>query len=206
MKIMKKLFLALFLFTSLITQAQIGVKAGLNFANITKADEINNTSRTGYHVGIFLAGSGKSIISSHTEFLYSRQGYDFATNTNTGHVDLDYFILPQFMAINITKYVQIQLGGQMAYLLNAKVDSTSTSTGNQSTDKILDLVNRFDYGFGGGVEVHPVNALALGARINFSLGKLFKVPENGEVPSFIPDIDVRNNLFQIYAGFKFGKE
>ena len=189
-----------------MSKAQIGIKAGLNFANITNANEINNSSRTGFHAGIYIAGSSKSIIGSHTEFLFSRQGYEFSTNTNTGHVDLDYLILPQFMAINITKFVQIQAGGQMAYLLNAKVDSTSVTTGDHSVDKILDLVRRFDYGFGGGVEVHPVNALAVGARINFSLGKLFKEPEAGEIPSFIPNIDVRNNLFQLYAGFKFGKE
>jgi hypothetical protein len=202
----KKILFCLILIIPFISFAQIGIKAGLNFANITNADEINNSSRTGYNAGIFLAGSYKKVIGSHTEFLYSRQGYDFATNTNTGHVDLDYFIFPQFMAINITKFVQIQAGGYLAYLLNAKVDSTSTSTGDQSVDKILSLTNRFDYGFGGGVEVHPVNHLIVGIRLNLSLGKLYKEPEIGEEPSFIPKVDVRNNLFQIYAGYKLGKE
>jgi hypothetical protein len=187
-----------------LSHAQLGVKAGLNFANVTKADDINSSTRTGFHAGLFF-GSKKNILSSRTELLYSRQGYDFSTNTNTGNVNLDYIILPQFLAINITPLVQIQAGGQIAYLINAEVDSTST-TGNPSADKILNLVNRIDVGLGGGVEVHPIQMLVVGARINLSLGRLFKEPEPGETYSFIPDLDAKNNLFQIYAGVRFGKD
>ena len=202
---MKKFIILLLAFFPLLTHAQIGIKAGLNFANVTKADDINSSSRTGYHAGIFLAGSFKSIIGSRTELLYSRQGYDFSTNMNTGKVNLDYILLPQFIAINITPIVQLQAGGQVAYLLNAEVDSTS-STGNSSADKIIDLVNRFDFGLGGGVEVHPVKMIVAGVRLNLSLGRLFKEPEPGEQYSFIPDLDAKNNLFQIYAGMRFGAD
>ena len=193
------------LFTPCFLFAQVGIKAGLNFANVTNASSINSSSRTGFNAGVFLAGSTKSILSSHTELLFSRQGYDFSTNTNTGTVNLDYLLLPQFMAINITKFVQVQVGAQVAYLLNAKVDSTNT-TGDPMTDKILDLYNRFDYGLGGGVEVHPVKFLVVGARINLSLGKVYKEPKPGQEYSFIPDINAKNNVFQIYTGFKFGKK
>lgn len=202
---MKPFIICLLIIAPFLLSAQIGIKAGLNFANITKAKEINGSTRTGFHAGLFLAGPTKSILSSQTELLFSRQGYDFSTNVNTGKVELDYLLLPQFMAINITKFVQVQVGAQIAYLLNAKIDSTST-TGDQSTDKIIRLVNRFDYGIAGGVEVHPIHELIVGARLNLSFGKLYKEPEQGQQYSFIPDINARNNLFQIYAGFKFGKE
>ena len=122
---------------------------------------------------------------------------------NTGTVDLDYIMLPQYLAINITKLVQIHAGVHLSYLINAKVDSTN-STGHPTADKVIDLYNRFDYGIGGGVEVHPIKMLAAGLRINLSLGKLYKVPEPGEEYSFIPDVNMRNNLFQIYAGLRFG--
>lgn len=184
----------------------IGLKAGVNFANVTNASSINNSSRSGFHVGAFLAPSSKSIIGSRTELIFSRQGYNYKSGSNTGNVNLDYIVLPQFMAINITKYVQIQLGGQMAYLLNAKVDSMNngSSTGNS----ILDFYNRFDYGFGGGVEIHPVSGLLIGARINFSLGNLYNsdVYSSGTQPSFVPNVDVKNNLFQVFAGWRFGKQ
>ena len=165
---------------------------------------MNGSARSGYHFGVFLGGSSKSIFTSRTELLYSRQGYNYNTDMNTGHVDLDYLMAAQLFAINITKLVQVQAGLQTAYLLNAKIDSTS-STGNQSVDKIIDLMNRFDYGIGGGVEVHPLPSLVAGVRLNLSFERLFKEPDPGEEIDFIPDINAKNNLFQIYVGMRFGK-
>lgn len=185
--------------------AQFGIKAGLNFANISKVDDLNNSSRTGFHAGIFLAPASKKILSSRTELIFSRQGYNFKTGNKEGAVNLNYIVLPQLMGINITKYVQIQIGGQIAYLLNAKVDSgTTTSTGNNTYDQIMDYYNRFDYGLAGGVEIHPIKGLLIGARMNVSLGELYKTPEPGQQPSFIPKVDVKNNMVQVFVGWRFG--
>ncbi|MGH2564508.1 MAG: outer membrane beta-barrel protein, partial [Ginsengibacter sp.] len=107
----------------------IGLKAGYNFANVTSASSINSSSQSGYMFGVFLAPNTKGILTSRHEFIYSRQGYNFDNGTTTGNVNLDYIIIPQMMGINITKYVQIQLGLQMAYLLNAKADTADKNTG-----------------------------------------------------------------------------
>lgn len=181
-----------------------GVKAGLNFANVTKASSINNSSRTGFHAGVFMAPRSKKIISSRTELIYSRQGYNYKTGSTKGEVDLNYLMLPQYMVINITKFFQIQLGGQMAFLLNAKVDSASSTGSNTTGGKIMDFYNRFDYGYGGGIEIHPASGLLIGARINISLNDMYKQPEPGQQPSFFPSIDVKNNVFQAYLGWQFG--
>jgi hypothetical protein len=185
----------------------IGVKAGLNFANVTKASSINNSSRTGFHAGVFMAPPSKGIISSRTELIFSRQGYNYKSGSTTGNVNLNYLMLPQYMAINITKYFQIQLGGQMAILLNAKADSSTSGTSSgMPGGQIMDFYNRFDYGYGGGIEIHPAAGLLIGARINISLGDMYKQPEPGETPSFIPSVNVKNNVFQAYLGWQFGKE
>jgi hypothetical protein len=207
---MKKIF-----FVALVTYpcalfAQFGVKAGVNFANVTNAASINSSARSGFHVGILLAPPSKGVISSRTEFIFSRQGYNYSTSTNTGNVDLNYIMLPQYMCINITKYLQIQLGGQMGFLINAKADSTkSSSNPSNPYGDMMDYYNRFDYGYGGGVEVHPFKGLLVGARINISLSSLYKDydPQSGSgtPPSFVPKVNVKNNLFQIFAGWKIGK-
>ena len=201
---MKKLTASLLLIFPLCVFSQFGIKAGVNFANVTKASNINNNSRTGFHVGAFLAPQSNGIIGSRTEIIFSRQGYNYKTSTNTGNVDLDYIMLPQFMSINITKYVSIQLGAQMAYLLNAKADSSTN--GSSSGAGIMDMYNRFDYGYGGGIEIHPVSGLLIGARVNISLGDVYKQPDPGQRPSFIPNIDVKNNVFQVFAGWAFGQK
>lgn len=183
----------------------LGIKGGLNFANVTNAKSINASNKTGFVVGAFLAPPSKSIISSRTELLFSRQGYDFKSGSNTGSVNLSYLILPQLMGINITKYVQLQIGAQMAYLLNAKADSTAPSSGNPQVDKIMDLYNRFDYGAAGGIEIYPIKNLLIGARLNISLGKMYKEPSEtqGTQPNFFPSIDAKNNVLQLFLGVRF---
>src|ERR1700741_2275821 len=104
-----------------------GFKAGLNFANVTNASDINASKQTGFMVGGFFPPPSKSIISSKTELIFSRQGYNYKTGTNTGNVNLNYLILPQSMGINITRFVQLDVGFQMAFLLNASVDSSSSN-------------------------------------------------------------------------------
>ena len=198
-------------FTAQNLQAQIGIKAGLNFANVTNASSINNSSRTGFHIGVFLAPPSMGVLGFRSEFLYSKQGYSYKDNTNTGNVNLDYLMFPNLMTINITKYFQIQLGGQMSILLNAKADSTANTGGSSGPySKVMDYYNRFDYGFAGGLEIHPVSGLLVGARVNVSLSNLYKnipsdVSNPGDSPSFVPKVDVKNNVFQIFAGWRFGK-
>lgn len=206
---MKKLILYLMLLLPGSLLAQFGIKAGVNFANVTNASDINSGSQTGFHGGIFLAPPSKGVLASRTELVFSRQGYDYSTNTNTGNVNLDYIMLPQFMGINITKFVQLQVGFQMAYLISAKADSTSNTGEYGPYSDIMELYNRFDYGIGGGVEVHPISGLLVGARFNVSFGDLYKDPSSyttGEPPSFIPKVDVKNNVFQLFVGWRFGKQ
>lgn len=204
---MKKHILFLLLVLPAGLFAQIGIKGGINFANITKVSSINNTSRSGFHVGAFISPLSRGLFGSRTELIYSRQGYDYKTNTNTGNVNLDYLTLPQYMTINLTRLFQVQVGGQISYLLNAKVDSTGGS-GSGTVNTLMDYYNRLDFGFGGGIEIHPKKGLLLGARMNISLADLYKDAASGSPssPSFIPQQAVKNNLFQVFLGYHFGRK
>jgi Outer membrane protein beta-barrel domain len=204
---MKKILFSLLIISPYWMYAQIGIKAGLNFANVTNASSINNSSRTGFHAGVFLSPSNTKILGFRTELTYSRQGYDYKSSSNTGKVNLDYIMSSNLATINLTKYFQIQFGAQTSYLLNAKVDSSNSNGGGglNPYGKILDYYNRFDYGFAGGLEIHPVSGLLFGARLNISLGKLYKDLQTGQAPSF-SSINAKNNVFQLFAGWRFGKQ
>jgi hypothetical protein len=201
---MKKNLFCWLLLLPLYSICQVGIKAGLNYANVSSASSINSSSRSGFHAGLFLAPASKKIISSRTELLFSRQGYDYKTSTNTGNVNLDYLLQTQLMCINITKFVQLQFGAQTAILVSAKVDS-SNGTGGSSANKIMDLYNRFDYGYALGAEIHPVSGLTIGARYNVSLGKVYKDLQSMEKPSFTSE-DAKNNVVQLFIGWRFGKQ
>ena len=201
---MKKIIFCLLLISPCWMFAQIGIKAGLNFANVSNASSINNNSRSGFHAGILLGSSSKKILGFRTEFTYSKQGYDYKSSSNTGTVNLDYIMSSNLTTISITKYFQIQLGAQTSYLISAKVDSSNGSGSSNPYSKILDLYNRIDYGFAGGIEIHPVSGLLIGARVNISLGQLYKSAQSGQVPSF-SSINAKNNVFQVFAGWRLGK-
>ena len=94
---MKKLAIMLLIFLPLNILAQIGIKGGINFANVTEVSAINNSSQSGFAIGLFMAPKPKGIIGFRSELIYSKQGYNFETNTNTGNVNLDYILLPQLM-------------------------------------------------------------------------------------------------------------
>jgi len=202
---MKKIILSLLLFSPLLAYGQFGIKAGLNFSNVTNTSAITNSNETGYNVGIFLEPKSKSILSSKTELIFSKQGYNYSTGSVTGNANLMYLMLPTYMCINITRFFQIHIGAQLAYMLNAKADSTNAAGTSYPFSNAMKYYNRFDYGFGGGVEVHPFKGLLVGTRVNISLAKLYSDAAKGQIPS-LSSLDVRQNLFQIYAGWHFGKQ
>ena len=51
-----------------------------------------------------------------------------------GNVNLDYLLLPQLVTIKFTRFVQVQAGGQLAFLLNPKVYSTGAGGGTITDD------------------------------------------------------------------------
>jgi Outer membrane protein beta-barrel domain len=198
----------------------IGVMAGFNFSNVTSASEINAGGRTGYHFGVFYSPGSHSILGSRTELVYSRHGYNYghdsssASGNTPGSVDLDYIMLGQYMAINITKYFQIYLGGETSYLLHAKVDSNTAQIAAASPQaaSVLSYYNRIQAGFGGGVEIHPYSGIVIGAHYTISLTNLYNTSSytsggsSSTPPSFIPgigSINPKNNLIQVYAGWRF---
>jgi opacity protein-like surface antigen len=201
---MKKITILIVLFCPVILTAQIGIKAGVNFAKVSSTADINSSRQSGFHAGIFLAPPSKKIISSKTEFLFSRQGYNYKTNSSTGNIKLDYFTQAQFICINLTKFVQLQFGAQTAILLSASADTTKTSGTANPYGKIMDLYNRFDYGYALGAEIHPVAGLTIGARYNVSLAKVYKDIQNLQKPSFTSE-DAKNNVVQLSVGWRFGK-
>ena len=182
----------------------IGIKAGINFPNVNSTSALSTSNTSGFMVGAFYSPGGqRTIMGYRTEFIFSRQGYDYKSNTNTGNVSLSYLLMPQLMTINITKYVQLQAGMQMAFLLNAKADSSDASSGSAQYDQMMKHYKKFNYGFAGGIEIHPFRGILLGARYNFSMGDMFSSTAAANAGPAIFSVDKKNNVLQVFAGYAF---
>lgn len=191
------------LFCSLLTgtgwsQLKIGIKGGINFANITSTAGFNSNNRTGTMIGIYIAPKPKKILGFRSEIMLSRQGYNYKTNTSGSTVSLDYLLLPQLITLNIGKKINIHAGPQIAILLNAESDTIQNNGG------LISYFKKFDYAAAGGMEISPISGFFIGARVNISLQKANEDPPlGGSWPAEVPRLDAKNNVVQLYAGWRF---
>jgi hypothetical protein len=152
-------------------------------------------------ISVFLASANKNGIGYRSELVYSKQGYSFDNGGKNTEVKNDYLYMPHLMTFTIAKIVQIQAGGQIGVLLNAK------ASGSKDTS-ITGLMNRFDYGFAGGVEVYPVKGLIIGTRYNLGLGKIYKSYDaSSSTPYPLPfdpsAANLKNGVLQFFVGYRF---
>ncbi|RYG30284.1 MAG: PorT family protein [Chitinophagaceae bacterium] len=188
-----------------------GLKAGLNFINVKNVRSIsdaNSTSKTGFMAGLYWAPPAAGVIGYRSELIYSRQGYDFKTTSATGTMMMDYVMLPQLMTVNISKYFQLQAGGQISLLVRAKADSVSSSSAPATPKNAMDYYNKLNYGAAGGVEIKPIAGLIIGGRYNAFFGSLNEQVSSGTtpgLPAFIPKDGkkLKNGLIQLYIGYQF---
>lgn len=184
---MKKVVLsAMILLASIATSnaqnIDFGVKAGLNFANISGAN-IDADNKTGFHAGVILEISILKTFAVQPELLYSTQG---AKNSEGDDLSLDYLSLPVLAKYYIVPGVlSIEGGPQFSFLMNDNI-----SIFDVVTDADTDAAS-FDLG----------GAIGLGVKIP---GGLFgQVRYVRGITTVAENPDVNNNLFQASIGYRF---
>ena len=184
--------------------AGLGLKAGYNWSYVTADNAgISPKNKQGFMLGAFFGTTKKIGLGFRSEVIFSRQGYSFENGGKNSDVQNDYIYLPQLTTFNFGKRIQIQAGAQIGFLLNSKLSNT------QSKDSsIINFMNKFDYGFAGGIEVNPVKGVLVGARYNLGLGKLNKrMEQSATQPYPLPfnpqTTDMKNGVIQFFVGYRF---
>lgn len=185
---------------------KLGIKAGYNFAKLTgSTPDFSPKSNNGFMVAGFFAPQSKGV-GYRTELIFSRQGFSFDESGKMQDVTQDYVYMPHLTTFTIAKKVQLQAGGQVGYLLNAKKSSSAQT----EEEKITEYMNRFDYGFAGGIEIYPFKGLLIGGRYNVSFGNLFKTSAaatTSPIPSPLPfnpeEVKGKNAVVQFFVGYRF---
>ncbi len=184
---------------SAFSQAQvaIGIKGGLNFANID-ASSLNAAynSRTGYHGGAFvLVKLGK--IGIQPELIYSKQGSTVRINSTDIESNYDYFNIPIVLKLYTVAGINIQVGPQFGFA-SGNIPYTSV-TGQGQTVTLYDKLKGSDISAALGLGWDAPFGLTFDARYNLGLTKI----NEGALAK-----DVKNQVIQISVGyklFKFGK-
>ena len=167
---------------SIPSQAQgvdLGVKAGVNFANITDASGFSN--RTGFVAGFFVGGKFNDKLGIQGELLYSQQGAEF----ELGDFDLDYVNVPVIVKYFVAQGFNIQAGPQFGVLVN---DEARTVLGEVINDV---ATNDFDISGVVGLGYDFPLGIRVSGRYNFGLND---IPENG---------DGKNSVVTLALGYSF---
>lgn len=186
---------------------KFGIKAGYNVAKLTgSAINYKPDAKKGFMVAAFFSPASHGGLGYRSEVVFSRQGFGFDENGRKSSITSDYVYLPNFTTIGITKYVQLQMGGQIGYLLK----SSKASTADAKSQDVSSFANRLDYGAAFGAEIYPVKGLILGGRYNMSFGNAYKqqsvsttMPVLNPLPFNPSDVKGKNAVLNFYIGFQF---
>ncbi|SRX73879.1 porin family protein [Aequorivita antarctica] len=183
---MKKLILGvlmLFIATTAFSQElDLGVKAGVNFANISDVPDLS--SKTGFQAGVFAGVKFGDKIGIQADILYSQQGAEF----DAGKFDLNYINIPVVLKYYLVQGLNVQAGPQFGFIIDDDiyVDAFGTNSINANAEKsdVSGIVGAgYDFPFG----------VRLDARYNFGLSDVSKT-ENFEG---------KNNVFSVALGYSF---
>jgi hypothetical protein len=153
-----------------------GLKAGLNYSNLTSKEDFDFKANTNYHFGALLEFNLAPIFSIQPEVMYSVQG---ATSQDFQDVELDYVTIPVIAKIYIIPSIfALEVGPQYAFLV-------SDDFGNTIDNKT------YDFSAVGGFSVSLGKHVFSQAR--YVLG-LTDTTQNAEI---------KNRTFQLSLGYKF---
>jgi hypothetical protein len=181
---MKKLIVIISLvYSGGIYAQQFGMKGGLNISNLG-GDSQGVSSKTSFHVGLFVLAPLSEKVKIMPELVYSSQGA--SVNSSSLRVNYNYLNIPVMFNFYPTEKFFLQAGPQLGILTSAELTDGTNSQNIKSQLKETD----FSLGLGLGADLPKV---ILNARYNLGLSSTSKAT-SGSFP---------NGVFQISVGFKF---
>jgi hypothetical protein len=216
MKKIKVILLSAFMLTTAVgfVQAQmeerdplapkIGVKGGINLANLYVDDVSDEKLKVGLNAGLFFKIPFTSFFAIQPEVLYSSQGskltYDNRIQGSGEYrYNLNYIQVPMLAVFNLGPHFNLHAGPYASFLTSANIKNLHDNGDIQNiTNLKADDFNRVDYGLAGGAALEFGN-FTLGARYNYGLKEIGK---SGNLSGDLTR-NSKNSVASFYIGFGF---
>lgn len=158
----KSIFLAVFVFASLFTHAQIsfGAKGGLNLSNFSGDHPWDKKLKPGFHIGGLVNIPVAKQFSVQPELQYSSEG----SKLNEKLYNLGYINIPFLLKYTHISGFYGEAGPQIGMLMAAKYDGADVKSGLNKTNIGL--------GFGAGYKIK--NGFGFGARYVVGFSNILK--------------------------------
>jgi hypothetical protein len=167
-------------------QVAIGLKGGLNFANLdVNSLEGTYKSRTGYHVGAF-ALFKLTKIGIQPELIFSQQGSE-VKHPDFGSVEsnFSYVNIPVILKLYTVAGINLQAGPQFGFLTSAEFGDQDIKDEIKGSDISVALGVGWDLPFG----------LTVDGRYNFGVSDV----------SDASGTEIKNQVWQFSVGYKLFK-
>lgn len=176
-----------------ITKLGIGVKAGFNFATVSRGNlDISPDARTGFYLGInYEYPIIKDVFSIQPEMLFSQQGfekrYTVSGERQKSIYKVDYLNIPILARYYVVRGFSFEAGPQFGYKVSEEFDRNETDSEIDS----LTNANDFDFSFAAGITFQFDEGLFINGRYNRSFNEI------------IDGSSAKNIVIQLGLGFKF---
>lgn len=157
---------------------RFGIKAGLNYANLT-GSEIQTDAITSYHAGLVAEVKLTEGFSVQPELLYSTQGASYKNAGEEFRNELGYLSIPILAKINLNKAISLDLGPQASFLMSERKEFDVQDS------------ESFEFGVAAGLGLKITKSIFLQGRYVLGLTEASK------------DAQTKNSVLQVSAGILF---
>lgn len=179
---------------------KLGVKGGINVANLYTSDESNSDMIAGFNLGVFARLPLSDVMTIQPELYVTTKGASITYNSlfvdGTVKFNLTYLELPVVCIVKLSQHINIQFGPYVSYLVDGKVSNMSNvQLFNFEQNINVNNYNRIDVGLVAGVGV-VVHSITMGVRYNYGFVKVGKEQTFIGTPYTIPN--ATNGVLNFY--------
>lgn len=187
------------------SQAEFGVKGGLNFSNLYTEDVDDQNMLAGFNLGLFTEIPVSDMVSVQPEINFTTKGaqlvYNNALVQGTAKFRLNYVEIPLLLKINVADAFNVHVGPYAALLVDSKI-TNETENGTFDFENTInpDDLNKFDAGLAAGIGF-DTSSFGLGLRYNYGLVTVGK--ERTFLGQTYTFPNSKNSALSLYATVKF---
>lgn len=164
----------------------LGLKAGLNFSNISDATGLSN--KTGFVVGAFAGAKLGDKLGIQGDLLYSAQGAK-SDEAGIDDIDLNYVNVPVVLKYFVTDQIHIHAGPQFGFVVDDNVAKVFSNIAEAESFDLSGIV---------GIGIDLPMGIRLDGRYNFGLSDVFESKDTAQVES-----GGKNSVITLSAGYSF---
>jgi opacity protein-like surface antigen len=171
------LIIILIPFSQVMSQHNLGIKAGLNYVNNVVVPNDNsslikdNEYRIAYHLGFYSKFNFNKKIYLNTELMFSNKGCKFKKDNSSsgGNLHLNYLNVPILFGVKMIDKLAILAGPEVGYLISAK-----SKVDSQTIDVSEIWDNKIDFALAGGANYFLSESIGLDIRYTHGLSSVIK--------------------------------